>query len=179
MFDEPFPKQIDLRKLAAQEAHFNAKLDIAVMQRISSSVIGELGFLDVDLHIGVDKYRDRYLKGEVHCEAEVICQRCLQSIAVVVNAPINLQIVWDEEHAQQLRGEVDPLIVGEDELVDLNEVLEDELLLSFPLVSHHPDGECPDKHDYELSSEVAPVIEAAEEKENPFSVLAKLKVGKE
>ena len=179
MFDEPLPKQVDLRKLAAREAHFNAKLDVAVMQRISEMVVSQQGFLEVDVRIGIDEYRDRYLKGDIHCEAEVVCQRCLQPVAITVDAPINLQIVWDEDQAQQLRGDVDPLIIGEDELVNLNEVLEDELLLSFPLVSHHADGECPDKHDYKLHSEEADVEEVAEEKENPFSVLANLKAGKE
>ena len=179
MFDEPLPIQVDLRKLAGREAHFSAKLSITVMQRIAESAVGENGFIDVDLHIGVDEYRDRYLKGSVHCEAEVICQRCLQPVSVVVDAPIHLHVVWDEKQAQQLRGDIDPLIIGEDDLVNLNEVLEDELLLSFPLVSHHEDGECPSKHDYELPSEEAAVKVVAEEKENPFSVLAKLKANKE
>ena len=178
MFDEPLPKQVDLRKLAGREAHFNAKLDVAVMKRIADAVVGKNGFIDVDLHIGVDEYRDRYLKGDVHCEAEVVCQRCLQPVAVVVDAPINLHIVWDEKQAEQLRGDVDPLIVGEDDLVDLNEVVEDELILSFPFVSHHANADCASKHNYELPSDGTSVKDVTEEKENPFSVLAKLKADK-
>lgn len=175
MFDEPLPNNVDLRKLAAQESQFSAKLAVAVMPRIAEMAMEEGGFIDVDIRIGVDEFRDRYLKGSVHCEANVICQRCLQPVAITVDMPIHLHMVWDEEQAKHLRGDVDPLIVGEDELFDLNEVVEDELLLSFPLVSHHDEGQCPDKHEYECPSD-EPLIEVAtEEKKNPFSMLAQLK----
>ena len=71
---------------------------------------------------------------------------------------------------------MDPLIVGEDELMDLNEVVEDELLLNMPFVAYHDPDKCSGKQQYEFSAEeeTAPV----EEKENPFSVLEQLKSGK-
>ena len=179
MFDAPLPKQVDLRKLAAREAEFNVKLDVQTMPRIADIVCQQKGFIDVSLQITVDEFRDRTIQGQAHCEVEVVCQRCLQPVAIAVDADVQLQIVWDEKQAEQLRGDIDPLIVAEDELVDLNELVEDELLLGFPLASHHADGECPSKHDYELPSEEAPVEDACEEKENPFSVLAQLKAGKQ
>lgn len=176
MFDEPLPKQADVRKLASREAQFNVKLKLGVMQRISDIIVSDKGFVGVNLHVGVDGYRDRFLRGDIHCEAEVVCQRCLQPVAITVDAPFDLQIVWNEERAKQLKGDVDPLIVADDELVNLNEVIEDELLLSFPLVSNHLVGECQGKQTYESTSDDCVVEE--KEKENPFSVLANFKAGK-
>lgn len=175
MFDEPLPKQADLRKLAHRQAHFKACLNAASMPRLAGAVAGGEGTIEVDLHLGVDEQHHRYLRGTVDCNTQVVCQRCMQPMPIQVHSDINLGIVWDDDQARQLPKSMEPIIVGEDELVDLNEVVEDELLLSMPFVSYHEAGECSGKQRYEsTSAEVRQALEAEKQK-NPFNVLKQLK----
>jgi uncharacterized protein len=176
MFDEPLPKQADLRKLTSSGVNLKSHLDVANFPRLANVVHQEQGQVDIDLHFGVDDQHIRYIAGSVNCKASVICQRCLEPVAIQFGSDMLLGIVWSEEKARHLPESMDPLIVVENELVDLNEVVEEELLLSLPFVSFHEMGECTGKQRYESFSEdmVAPVV-----KENPFKVLEKLKTGKE
>ena len=176
MFDEPLPKQADLRKYANKQACFKANLAVSSMSRFAEAVVEGQGLIKAELQFGVDEQRIRFIKGSADCETQVVCQRCMQPVDINISADVHLGIVWDEEDGKQLPRSMDSLIVGEDELVDLNEVLEEELLLSMPFVSYHEPGECSGKQSYESATDVEETI--VEEKENPFSVLEQLKADK-
>jgi uncharacterized protein len=179
MFDEPLPKEADLRKLATREASFHATLDASLLPRFSGAAFEGAGLIKADLHLGVDEQRVRYIKGTIDCETQLVCQRCMQPMPVHIHSDVNLGIMWDETEAKQLSKSMDPLIVGEDELVDLNEVIEDELLLNMPFVSYHDDENC-SQQSYSFSDEATEkLISTENEKDNPFSVLAGLKPNKD
>ncbi|CAA0096662.1 Large ribosomal RNA subunit accumulation protein YceD [BD1-7 clade bacterium] len=179
MFDEPLPKHADVRKLASREASFVAKLDVTHLPRIDNIVLDGVQFVAIDLQFAIDDQRVKTIQGKINAKLQVECQRCMEPVAIDVHSDVNLAIVWDEEQAKKLRRDCDPLIVGEDELVNLNEVVEDELLLSVPFVSYHDPADCRGTQNYESldpSSADKPAVE--EETTNPFSVLASLKSGK-
>lgn len=176
-FDEPLPRQADLRKLAKREAHFNVHLNAANLPRFAGAIYEGKGFVEAELHFGVNEEYLRYIQGKVYSEVEMVCQRCMEPVAVAISSDINLGIVSDEDKGRQLPKSMDPLIVAEDELMDLNEIVEDELLLSMPFVSYHEPDECSGKQNYEFSA--GETKASAEGKENPFKVLEQLKSGKE
>ncbi len=102
------------------------------------------------------------------------CQRCLTPVLEVIQAERSFLFVADEAAAQALDDEVedDVLVISRD--FDTQALVEDELILSLPLVPLHE--VCPEK----LPMSVAdPAFEAAAERPNPFSVLAGLKTGPE
>lgn len=175
MFDEPLPKQADLRKLASRQAHFSVHLDAAQLPRFAGAIVDGQGVVDAELQLGVNEQYVRYLQGTVSCTTQVVCQRCMEPMPITIHSDVLLGIVWDEAEARNLPKAMDPLIVAEDELVDLNEVVEDELLLAMPFASYHDPDQCGGKQVYQSGEEQAP---ASAKKENPFSVLAQLKPGK-
>jgi uncharacterized protein len=175
MFDEPLPKQADLRKLTSREASFKSEISMSDFPRLANSVYEGKGLIHVDLHCGVDDQRVKYLSGSAKCETSVICQRCLTPVAIEFAAVVALGVVFTEEQAKYLPSTLEPLVLGEDELVDLNEVVEEELLLSMPFVSYHDVGECEGVQHYESFDEAS---NAPVEKENPFKVLEQLKTSK-
>ena len=178
MFDEPLPKQADLRKYAAKQATFNARLALSCFPRFASSLAEngqELDSVIANLQFDVDSQRHRTIVGDVNCEVSVICQRCMNPMRIQLHADIHLAVVWDEEQAKQLPKSMDPLIVAEDERVDMNEILEDELLLALPFVNYHKVGECTGKQSYHSTSEQVQKALADADTENPFSVLGQLK----
>ena len=178
MFDEPLPKQADVRKLASREAHFSVRLPLNQLPRIADAVLGADGLIEVDLQFGIDDQKLRTIQGNINTRLQVECQRCMEPVEIDVEASVKLAIVWDEEQAQQLNRDYDPLIVGDGELVDLNQVVEEELLLSVPFVSYHDPAECKGQRSYQSFDKSAEAKANAEEKPNPFSVLASLKSGK-
>lgn len=175
MFDEPLPRQADLRKLADRQAHFKVHLSVEQLPRFAGAVVEGAGVVDADLQLGMDEQYNRVLQGKVSCETQVVCQRCMEPMAITVSSQVWLGIVRDDIEARNLPKVMDPLVVAEDEQVDLNEILVDELLLAMPFVSYHDPAECSGRQRYEAGTDE---LSPATGKENPFSVLEQLKPGK-
>lgn len=100
------------------------------------------------------------------------CQRCLSPVLETVQADRSFRFVADEATAEALddEAEEDILVINRD--FDALALVEDELILSLPLVPLH--GLCPEAVPM---SAVDPEFEVAAERPNPFGVLAGLKTG--
>jgi uncharacterized protein len=100
------------------------------------------------------------------------CQRCLTPVLETLNAERDFLFVADEATAQAMDedSDADVLVISRD--FDALALVEDELILSLPLVPRH--AQCPQQ----LPSQVADeAFEAASERPNPFATLAALKKG--
>jgi uncharacterized protein len=100
------------------------------------------------------------------------CQRCLMPVLETVEAERSFRFVTDEATAAALDDEVeeDILVINRD--FDALALVEDELILSLPLVPLHKT--CPEAMTMSVAD---PEFEAAAERPNPFGVLAGLKIG--
>jgi uncharacterized protein len=101
------------------------------------------------------------------------CQRCLTPVLETVVAERSFRFVADEATAAALddEAEEDVLVISRD--FDALALVEDELILSLPLVPLHE--VCPQS--VPMSAADPEFIEASE-RPNPFGVLAGLKIGK-
>jgi uncharacterized protein len=101
------------------------------------------------------------------------CQRCLTPVLQTVQAERSFRFVADEATAAALddEAEEDILVLSRD--FDALALVEDELILSLPLVPLHE--VCPETVPMSVAD---PAFEAASERPNPFGVLAGLKTGK-
>lgn len=100
------------------------------------------------------------------------CQRCLTAVVEKLTAERDFLFVADEATAEALDDEsdADVLVISRD--FDALSLVEDELILSLPLVPRHE--VCPQS----LPSQVADEdFEEASERPNPFAALAALKKG--
>lgn len=108
----------------------------------------------------------------LHLDARVVvpmtCQRCLDPVPVPLSAARSYRFVRDEAQAQQQdeESEEDVLAIPPEGL-DLRALIEDELILSLPLVPKHQD--CVSLAAAGAQSEVI------DERVNPFLALAALK----
>ena len=127
-----------------------------------------------------------YLRLAIHGAAWLECQRCLSPYEEAFNVDATYRIVNTEEEAEEFpldEDEVD-VIVGSRQF-DLVDLIEEELLLSLPLVPKH--DVCPEVHESltsgtaGLEGEEAAEDEAEEGEEpkrpNPFAALEGLKSG--
>ena len=100
------------------------------------------------------------------------CQRCLTPVLEPLVAEREFLFVADEATAEALddESEADVLVISRD--FDALSLIEDELILSLPLVPRH--DACPQTLP---SQAVDPAFEQASERPNPFAALASLKKG--
>jgi uncharacterized protein len=143
------------------------------MQRLVKMLNSDTGVVEVEIEFGTDQGRIPFLKGQAKTRVELTCQRCMESFSQDLEARFNLGLVRGESQMQALPKEYDPLQVTE-EPMSVYEIVEDELIISLPIVAMHDIKICP----------AADVLESlgkgkqspdATDKENPFSVLEKLK----
>lgn len=173
MSNDLLPSQIDIRKLTTKGVEISSDFSPSVMSRLSSLLANTDGRVQADLSFYIDEDRKRRVDGRVTAQLNVVCQRCLEPVLITVNSDFNLAILWTDDEAKNLSRSLDPLIVGE-ELVDLADIVEEELILSLPIVSYHNSDKCQEAPLSFGEAENLPV-EPEQQKENPFKVLAQLK----
>ncbi|WP_372861485.1 YceD family protein [Spongiibacter sp.] len=169
---QPLPKQLDARKLCVSAAEISAIVSVSELPRFASGLASDVGEVLADIQLYRDEQGFYRIDGKASAAVNVSCERCLQPMPIEVVAEFALAIVWTEEQAKALPKSLDPVILGE-ELLELDELLQDELIVSTPFVNYH------DKSDCKTAAPVdypAPEGAGSEEKgDSPFSVLGSLK----
>jgi len=143
------------------------------------------GFTQPELQDDRTEAPQPYLRLAIHGSAWLTCQRCLTPCEQAFNADPVFRIVRTEEEADEFPLEDDEVevIVGSRHF-DLVDLIEEELLLTLPLVPKHE--VCPEIHESLASGadgadgvdSVDDVPEQeieAEERVNPFAALESLK----
>lgn len=169
MSDERLPLHIDPLRLARSGAQLHGRLVLAEMERFAPLLADAQGEVEVMLDFDIDAERRAFMRLRLRTEVSLVCQRCLGPVRHVIEVERLLGVVTSEAQAGKLPGIYEPLYVTEEPLF-LREVIEDELILSLPIVPRHNEGEC------------APAVTragtdnmAGSGRENPFAVLTKLK----
>ncbi len=112
---------------------------------------------------------DLLLNGRLH----LVCQCCLQDCAIDLDEKRRFILVASEAEADAYPledEEQEPLVASQH--FNLLETMEDEVLLSLPLIPKHPEGFCePHATVFGLEDEDG----ALDERENPFNVLKNMK----
>ena len=110
------------------------------------------------------------IKGRIH----LVCQSCLQDCGLDLAQKSRFIMVATEAEADAFPIEddqQDPLVVSQH--FDLLGLIEDEILLSFPLIPKHPEGTCqPHASSFGEGGEM---LEASEKPQNPFNILKNMK----
>lgn len=169
------PHHVDALKLCQQRAQVSGAVSLTDLPRVAAQLHEVQGKAHAELAFDIDEQARRVIKGRINASLQLVCQRCLEGIAVTVQPELSLALVWNDEQAGNLPRWLDPVLMEGSDL-DLYSIVEDELLLAMPLVASHDKGVCNPP-----PVGAAPVDsgkfadEPAEKKENPFQVLASLK----
>jgi len=167
------PEYIDPFRLADAGQALRGSLALARFKRLTPFLNSGEGEVAVELRFGVDEGGQRYLRGHISAELELVCQRCLGPMAQAIETDMRLGLVESAAEGDQLPGAYEPLVV-EEPPISVADVIEDELILALPLVAMHPREECP------ASDRVSegPSEDSGTDTENPFAVLANMKLTK-
>ncbi|MDY7218185.1 YceD family protein [Denitrificimonas sp. JX-1] len=170
MTNVPIPPHVDPRKFADRSISLSGELPLQQFSRVCELLTDTAGHVQAAFEFSRDQQKVAVMRLKLESEVRMICQRCLDEAVIPVGGEYLYAIVnpgTDELHFPQ---GYDVLEVG-DEPLDLYTLIEDELLLSLPIIPMHPPEECQQPAGL-LESESN---EDAVKRSNPFSVLAQLK----
>jgi uncharacterized protein len=168
----PLPRQADIRKLTSSGALLEGAVKVSELGRLAQALVGDSGVVAYELRFGVTEEGIPCICGRVSTTVQVKCERCLEPMELAIASEFSLGVVHGDDQARQLPARLEPLVVELD-TVDTAAVVEDEVLLCLPIVSYHSQDECKQQAGYQSSPEGRQP--AAEERKNPFDVLAALK----
>ena len=123
------------------------KIAVALLPRIHDVLFANDGMLEYTLSGYTDKQGKPFLHCEVNGVLQLRCQRCLEALSFPVNVKSDLMLVKDEAALAEINeNELDVVdaIVADPQL-DVFALIEDEILLDFPMSPKHSLAECKDK----------------------------------
>jgi len=82
------------------------------------------------------------IEGHLRAQVPLICQRCLEPLDEWIESNWLLSPVGSEHALEGLPAAYDPWL-AKTELISLRALVEEELMLSLPLVPRHGEGLCP------------------------------------
>ncbi|WP_172597654.1 YceD family protein [Sulfuriflexus mobilis] len=179
------PEHIEPLRLARSGRVLQGVLPLSRMARLMDSIDADTGGdVEVELSFAINDRHVPCVRGHLRTAVGLQCQRCMQEMSWPVDNQFELLIVESEAEAEQLGEECEVLLLDE-QLISLSDLVEDEILLSLPIVPKHQAGTaCADNaRSSEAVEEIAeqavsPAAGTATEnqaRKNPFAVLAELK----
>jgi uncharacterized protein len=136
------PSTIDSLRFAHAGECLTGEWPIADLSRLAGSLASDAGVVHYRIRGKVAAGRPA-LELEVSAEVQMICQRCLGPCTQAVASHGLLPIARDENQLAAWERD-DPLVDAllADPQLDVQTLVEDEILLSLPVVPRHLDGAC-------------------------------------
>ncbi|MDH5357369.1 MAG: YceD family protein [Gammaproteobacteria bacterium] len=166
------PKEIEPFRLAQNGLTLEGQLPLSSMPRLTELLQSNEGIVDVKMAFDVDHVGTPFMHGEFKTSVSLICERCMAPMILDMKVDCLLAIVISERKIEGLAEQYEPWVLDNNDPVLLSTVVEDELILSLPLVPRHDEACLPDElwstgDDFEESEKDKPV--------SPFAVLTDLK----
>ncbi len=159
-------RRYQIQKEVSRGGFFEGFIDVGELSRLAVFLLSDQAKIAVEFSIRQSDYDAPILEGRLEAELTLECQRCLEAMEIPLRIDFKLLINADDNAVAESSLET---VYSEDGTIDIFEVVEDEIVLGLPLVIMHDDIAC---NKFWQTQEQGP--EPAT-KENPFSVLAKLK----
>ena len=173
MAEEKLPVSFDPVRFAKWGRRLEGNISLSKMSRIVELADNIHGEVSVTLDCSMGEDRVRALRGHIKAIVPMQCQRCMGEVEISVDSHFTLGVVDSEAFAEKLPDEYEPLLIGEDEKLFLQDLIEDELILALPIVAMHPKEECSAGYKTEDDTNL---MQTESQRDNPFAVLKDLKI---
>jgi uncharacterized protein len=167
------PKQVDPVKSANKRSDYRGVVLAADMPRLLGSVVAVDEHIDVEIKFSKDEQGLTYFQGQMACLTSLLCERCNEVFEHQIDVNFCFSPVQgvEDENKAELPEVYEPVEVDDQGEINLLQTLEDELILSLPIVALHAEEDCSQKRDKMSFGKIEPVAE----RPNPFAVLKELK----
>ena len=165
----PLLPWLDSRKLCNAQQHVEGVVALSNLENLCTYLASSDGEVEVSLQFQRDEMGRAVAIGEVRStNVEMICQRCLEIAPFMLQTSIHIAMVSTDEQSvlveKESNNQLDAWVVGDGQL-NLLQLLDQELVLSLPIVPYHKD--CKIQLEYGKAND-------SEQKVNPFGVLTEL-----
>ena len=133
------PEVVDFLKQVERKASFEGTWPVSAFKRLAEAIGNDRGEVSARLQFGT-RAGIPCLDGRVQAELELRCERCLDPVIQTIASEFRFGLITSEDDAALLPREFEPLLVTDAEQSLLG-LVEDELLLSLPIVARH-DEQC-------------------------------------
>ena len=162
-------RHYQIQKEVSRCSFFRGVIESSTLERLRGKLEDDQNNILVEFEFSDNDYGHPVLTGQMETSLSVKCQRCLKSMKMPMKLAFNLLIDAIDEIAIESSLET---IYSKDGTIDIYEVVEEELILGLPLVAMHEDSSC---NKFWGPQDESPDLAL---RENPFSVLKKLKTNK-
>lgn len=166
------PLTTDPVKDAQRRVDFDGYYSANQLERLAASVVKVLSDAQVTLSFFVDPQKLVVMKGKATVDVELDCQRCNEPFVQTLSCEFCYSPVANLDQADELPEIYEPIEFNEFGEIDLIGTIEDELIVSLPLVPMHSSEHCEVSVAEQVFGELP---EELAKKPNPFAVLASLK----
>ncbi len=163
------PDNVDAWRMVQARREFDGTLPLAKLPRLGASLAGQEGSVRYAIGFGTDDFGIAFLELDVEAALPLVCQRTLDVFEQPVRIHQRLGLIDDESREASLPEGYEPLLVVDGNL-GLKDVIEDELILSLPVVALSPGAPL---DEVPLTAESP--VDADEAPANPFAVLGRLR----
>ncbi len=138
----------------------------------------------LELQFGVDEVANRFVTGSVITTLLLTCQRCMQPVTFKVEIDLALAFIKKRDDEADIAGMYDSFYIENSDPIDLYALVEDEIILSLPLIAKHErttDGseQCVAVQSVDKEPDEIDIAYTEAQKqgkvENPFAVLKQIK----
>jgi len=158
-------QRYQVHKEVSRGGGYGGTIRVRELARLAEFLHSDNATIAIEFEFVKSEYDAPIVRGKLDTCLSIECQRCLQAMEKQLLIEFDLLIDADDEVVAESSMDT---IYSEDGYIDIFEVAEDELILALPLVNMHDDLAC---------NEYWPVEQQQSQqlRENPFSVLEKLK----
>jgi uncharacterized protein len=130
------PERIDPVTASDKGRSFDGHFPLARMERLSDMLLEHSGDVSFTLRFGREGLFYT-VRGSVAAELTLECQCCLSAMKLPVDEQFALGVLSALEQESELPESLEPLIVGDEGVISVVQLIEDELLLAVPHVPQH------------------------------------------
>jgi len=156
-------------KLASKGGEIRYNWAVKDFERLSDLLLNDSGAVKVHIEGLFDHQKRCLLKTRIQADLTLECQTTFEAIEFKLDRNVTFCSVTSEEQFAQVEKEFEP-VMAVDGWLDIKQIIEDELILSLPVVANKPADELKSAMQFGHIDEGQADAEKA--KANPFSVLS-------
>ena len=166
------PHSVDPVKSAMKRSDYRGVIASKDLVRLGEAVVSCDEWVNAEVQFEKDAQGLTVFHGHLDTQVTLICQRCNGEFTHDIHTEFCFSPVQGREDDEDMLPEAyEPVEVNDHGEVDLLQILEDELIISLPIVALHAEEDCTVSEDDMSFGKIDP----ANERPNPFAVLKELK----